>query len=147
MEPIDGLSRINKVFLLTFFLGFIFLFQSFSVSVEILSFNHLSCLFRTAGNFYATFAEFLMELVYRYARNWLKLLLGWSKHVMIHFLVSTQCSHPTCCVAYHPLCARAADLCVEVHYWSLCCGVFPSCRLNLCCELWFFFSVACACIC
>ncbi|KAM3256325.1 hypothetical protein ACQJBY_049050 [Aegilops geniculata] len=24
-----------------------------------------------------------------------------------------QCSHPTCRVAYHPLCARAADLCVE----------------------------------
>lgn len=25
-----------------------------------------------------------------------------------------QCSHPTCRVAYHPLCARAADLCVEL---------------------------------
>ncbi|VAI30921.1 unnamed protein product [Triticum turgidum subsp. durum] len=28
-----------------------------------------------------------------------------------------QCSHPTCRVAYHPLCARAADLCVEVNYF------------------------------
>ncbi|XP_019707927.1 histone-lysine N-methyltransferase TRX1 [Elaeis guineensis] len=25
-----------------------------------------------------------------------------------------QCSHNTCCVAYHPLCARAAGLCVEL---------------------------------
>uniref|UniRef100_A0A8R7UFR9 Histone-lysine N-methyltransferase n=1 Tax=Triticum urartu TaxID=4572 RepID=A0A8R7UFR9_TRIUA len=29
-----------------------------------------------------------------------------------------QCSHPTCRVAYHPLCARAADLCVEVNYFN-----------------------------
>lgn len=36
-----------------------------------------------------------------------------------------QCSNHTCCVAYHPLCARAAGLCVEVvdffsfylHHW------------------------------
>lgn len=28
--------------------------------------------------------------------------------------VCIQCSHPTCRVAYHPLCARAADLCVEL---------------------------------
>nr|ACR35362.1 unknown [Zea mays] len=32
----------------------------------------------------------------------------------VSYGVCIQCSHPTCRVAYHPLCARAADLCIEV---------------------------------
>ncbi|CAL5090627.1 unnamed protein product [Urochloa decumbens] len=32
----------------------------------------------------------------------------------VSYGVCIQCSHPTCRVAYHPLCARAADLCVEL---------------------------------
>ncbi|ONM53873.1 Histone-lysine N-methyltransferase ATX2 [Zea mays] len=32
----------------------------------------------------------------------------------VSYGVCIQCSHPTCRVAYHPLCARAADLCIEL---------------------------------
>jgi hypothetical protein len=65
MEPIDGLSRINKVCLsLCFCVNFFF--QSFCISVEISSFITVRCGSRTAGNLYAVFAEFPMEFVYRY---------------------------------------------------------------------------------
>ena len=47
-----------------------------------------------------------------------------SKHIMTLFLATVFSSY--LCVAYHPLCARAANLCVEVHYGSLCCAIFPS---------------------
>lgn len=38
-----------------------------------------------------------------------------------------QCSNNNCRVAYHPLCARAADLCVEV-YFVVC--MFMLCHIN-----------------
>lgn len=65
MEPIDGLSRINKVsFSLTFSVNCVF--QCFSISVETSLLIIVVYHSRTVGNLYAAFAEFLMEFVYRY---------------------------------------------------------------------------------
>jgi len=65
MEPIDGLSRINKVSLSLPF-GVNCLLQSFSISVETSLLIIVVCHSRTVGNLYAASAEFRMEYVYRY---------------------------------------------------------------------------------
>ncbi|KAM0876993.1 hypothetical protein ACQ4PT_035781 [Festuca glaucescens] len=56
--------------------------------------------------------------------------------------VCIQCSHPTCRVAYHPLCARAPDLCVEledddnanIHLMLLAEDEDPCIRILLYCK-------------
>ncbi|EMS62500.1 Histone-lysine N-methyltransferase ATX2 [Triticum urartu] len=88
MEPIDGLSKINKVFTpSTLDLG---------------------------DSFWSIFVETFSVLSYLQDR-W-KLLCS---ICTVAYGACIQCSHPTCRVAYHPLCARAADLCVEVNYFNL----------------------------